>query len=137
MNNIHSRHHAGQELFLYMASYAPAFGMLGTVLGLIIMMNNFSSGDEANSAASTAERFAELLSGMGLALITTFYGVFFANMIFLPIGGKLKRRSENELMLKSIVVEGIISIHAREHPILIREKLMTFVPSQYRYIENN
>ena len=137
MNNIHSRHHAGQELFLYMASYAPAFGMLGTVLGLIIMMNNFSSGDEASSAASTAERFAELLSGMGLALITTFYGVFFANMIFLPIGGKLKRRSENELMLKSIVVEGIISIHAREHPILIREKLMTFVPSQYRYIEND
>ena len=137
MNNIHSRHHAGQELFLYMASYAPAFGMLGTVLGLIIMMNNFSSGDQAAKAASTAERFAELLAGMGLALITTFYGVFFANMIFLPIGGKLKRRSENELMLKSIVVEGIISIHAREHPILIREKLMTFVPSQYRYSDND
>ena len=134
MNNIHSRHHAGQELFLYMASYAPAFGMLGTVLGLIIMMNNFSAGDDAaNVAFSVAERFSELLAGMGLALITTFYGVFFANMIFLPIGGKLKRRSENELMLKSIVVEGIISIHAREHPMLIREKLMTFVPSQYRY----
>mgnify|MGYP003956337507 FL=1 len=134
MNNIHSRHHAGQELFLYMASYAPAFGMLGTVLGLIIMMNNFSAGDDTATASfSVAERFAELLSGMGLALITTFYGVFFANMIFLPIGGKLKRRSENELMLKSIVVEGIISIHAREHPMLIREKLMTFVPSQYRY----
>ncbi len=134
MNNIHSRHHAGQELFLYMASYAPAFGMLGTVLGLIIMMNNFSTGDDTAIASfSVAERFAELLSGMGLALITTFYGVFFANMIFLPIGGKLKRRSENELMLKSIVVEGIISIHAREHPMLIREKLMTFVPSQYRY----
>ena len=137
MNNIHSSHHAGQELFLYMASYAPAFGMLGTVLGLIIMMNNFSSGDDTANVASTAERFAELLAGMGLALITTFYGVFFANMIFLPIGGKLKRRSENELMLKSIVVEGIISIHAREHPILIREKLMTFVPSQYRYSDND
>ena len=138
MNNIHSRHHAGQELFLYMASYAPAFGMLGTVLGLIIMMNNFSAGDDAATASfSVAERFAELLSGMGLALITTFYGVFFANMLFLPIGGKLKRRSENELMLKSIVVEGIISIHAREHPMLIREKLMTFVPSQYRYADKD
>ena len=138
MNNIHSRHHAGQELFLYMASYAPAFGMLGTVLGLIIMMKNFTtSGDTASATFSVAERFADLLGGMGLALITTFYGVFFANMIFLPIGGKLKRRSENELMLKSIVVEGIISIHAREHPILIREKLMTFVPSQYRYAEKD
>ena len=134
MNNINSRHIAGQELFLYMASYAPAFGMLGTVLGLIIMMKNFTTvGDDAIGSFSVAERFAELLGGMGLALITTFYGVFFANMIFLPIGGKLKRRSENELMLKSIVVEGIISIHAREHPMLIREKLMTFVPSQYRY----
>ena len=134
MNNINSRHIAGQELFLYMASYAPAFGMLGTVLGLIIMMKNFTAvGDDVIGSFSVAERFAELLGGMGLALITTFYGVFFANMIFLPIGGKLKRRSENELMLKSIVVEGIISIHAREHPMLIREKLMTFVPSQYRY----
>tara|TARA_B100000214_G_C23921464_1_gene606261 strand:+ start:183 stop:1016 length:834 start_codon:yes stop_codon:yes gene_type:complete len=135
MNNINSRHIAGQELFLYMASYAPAFGMLGTVLGLIIMMNNFATGDteQAKATLDVAEKFAELLSGMGLALITTFYGVFFANMIFLPIGGKLKRRSENEMMLKSIVVEGIISIHAREHPMLIREKLMTFVPSQYRY----
>jgi len=134
MNNINSRHIAGQELFLYMASYAPAFGMLGTVLGLIIMMKNFTTvGDDVIGSFSVAERFSELLGGMGLALITTFYGVFFANMIFLPIGGKLKRRSENELMLKSIVVEGIISIHAREHPMLIREKLMTFVPSQYRY----
>jgi len=136
MNNISSRHVAGQEMFLYMASYAPAFGMLGTVLGLIIMMNNFSSGGEGmeiTASYDVAERFADLLSGMGLALITTFYGVFMANMIFLPIGGKLKRRSENEMMLKSIVVEGIISIHAREHPILIKEKLMTFAPSQFRY----
>ena len=137
LNNISSRHIAGQELFLYMASYAPAFGMLGTVLGLIVMMNNFSSGGgNASESLDVAERFAELLAGMGLALITTFYGVFFANMIFLPIGGKLKRLSENEMMLKSIVVEGIISIHAREHPILIREKLMTFIPSQFRYKES-
>ena len=140
MNNIQSRHIAGQELFLYMASYAPAFGMLGTVLGLIIMMMNFTSGGgdlDLGADYSVAERFSELLRGMGLALITTFYGVFMANMIFLPIGGKLKRRSENEMMLKNIVVEGIISIHAREHPILIREKLMTFVPSQYRYSNND
>ena len=136
MNNIQSRHIAGQELFLYMASYAPAFGMLGTVLGLIIMMMNFTTGGadiDLGADYSVADRFSELLRGMGLALITTFYGVFMANMIFLPIGGKLKRRSENEMMLKNIVVEGIISIHAREHPILIREKLMTYVPSQYRY----
>ena len=133
MNNITSRHIAGQELFLYMGTYAPAFGMLGTVLGLIVMMNNFAGGSEEISATyDVSEKFAQLLSGMGLALITTFYGVFMANMIFLPIGGKLKRISENEMMLKNIVVEGIISIHAREHPLLIKEKLMTFVPNSLR-----
>jgi len=137
MNNITSRHIAGQELFLYMGTYAPAFGMLGTVLGLIVMMNNFAGGSEEISATyDVSEKFAQLLSGMGLALITTFYGVFMANMIFLPIGGKLKRKSENEMMLKNIVVEGIISIHAREHPLLIKEKLMTFVPHSLRPSED-
>ena len=109
--------------------------MLGTVLGLIVMMNNFAAGDggeDASASYDVAEKFAQLLSGMGLALITTFYGVFMANLIFLPIGGKLKRKSENEMMLKNIVIEGIISIHAREHPMLIKEKLMTFVPSSQR-----
>ena len=134
MSNISSRHIAGQELFLYMGAYAPAFGMLGTVLGLIVMMNNFATGggEEASASYDVAEKFAALLSGMGLALITTFYGVFMSNMIFIPIGGKLKRKSENEMMLKNIVIEGIISIHAREHPMLIKEKLMTFVPSSQR-----
>ena len=128
LNNISTRHIGAQEIVLYMAAYAPAFGMLGTVLGLIIMMNKFQmSGETSSIDFNVAEQFASLLSGMGTALITTFYGVFFANMVFLPIAGKLKRRSENELMLKNIVLEGIISIHGREHPILIREKLMTFV----------
>ena len=128
LNNISIRHIGAQEIILYMAAYAPAFGMLGTVLGLIIMMNKFQmSGETSSIDFNVAEQFASLLSGMGTALITTFYGVFFANMVFLPIAGKLKRMSENELMLKNIVLEGIISIHGREHPILIREKLMTFV----------
>ena len=138
LNNISIRHIGAQEIILYMAAYAPAFGMLGTVLGLIIMMNKFQmSGETSSIDFNVAEQFASLLSGMGTALITTFYGVFFANMVFLPIAGKLKRRSENELMLKNIVLEGIISIHGREHPILIREKLMTFVALSERKILEN
>ena len=137
LNNISTRHIGAQEIILYMAAYAPAFGMLGTVLGLIIMMNKFQmSGETSSIDFNVAEQFASLLSGMGTALITTFYGVFFANMVFLPIAGKLKRRSENELMLKNIVLEGIISIHGREHPILIREKLMTFVARSERKLIN-
>ena len=137
LNNISTRHLGGQEIILYMAAYAPAFGMLGTVLGLIVMMNKFQMGGEVNSVEfSVATKFTELLTGMGTALITTFYGVLLANMMFLPIAGKLKRMSENELMLKSIVLEGIISIHGREHPILIREKLMTFVSLSERNKQN-
>ena len=137
LNNIATRHIGAQEIILYMAAYAPAFGMLGTVLGLIIMMNKFQmSGETTSIDFNVADQFSELLTGMGTALITTFYGVFLANLVFLPIAGKLKRRSENELMLKNIVLEGIISIHGREHPILIREKLMTFVAlSERKMIE--
>ena len=135
MSNIHNRHKMGQEIFFYLGAYAPAFGMLGTVMGLIIMMNNFSGGSvaEINSIDfDIAKKFSQLLGGMGLALITTFYGVLLANLVFLPIGGKLTRKSQEEMMLKSIVVEGIISIHSKEHPILMREKLMTFVPQSAR-----
>jgi len=135
MSNIQNRHKMGQEIFFYLGAYAPAFGMLGTVMGLIIMMNNFSGGSaaEINSIDfDVAKKFSQLLGGMGLALITTFYGVLLANLVFLPIGGKLTRKSQEEMMLKSIVVEGIISIHSKEHPILMREKLMTFVPQSAR-----
>lgn len=135
LNNMQRRHNISQEIFFYMGAYAPAFGMLGTVMGLIVMMNNFAGGGEVGLDAidfNVAEKFAELLGGMGLALITTFYGVLLSNLVFLPIGGKLRRKSEEELMLKNIVMEGIISIHSKEHPMLMQEKLMTFVPQSQR-----
>ena len=96
-----------------MGAYSPAFGMLGTVLGLIIMMKNFAESQNSSMVEfefNIAERFADLLGGMGLALITTFYGVLLANLVFLPLAGKLKRNSEEELMVKDIMVEGIIGI---------------------------
>ena len=136
MDNIARRHNSGQEIFFYMGSYAPAFGMLGTIMGLIIMMKSFSGAESLGQIETIdfdiAEKFATLLGGMGMALITTFYGVLFSNLVFLPIGGKLKRKSEDELMLRNIILEGIMSIHAKEHPVLIQEKLMTFVQESKR-----
>ena len=149
IDNIERRHASGQEIFFYMGAYAPAFGMLGTIMGLIIMMENFGGAqigmqidtikfvifdvEEIDSINfNIAEKFAGLLQGMGLALITTFYGVLFSNLVFLPIGGKLKRKSQDEIMVRNIIVEGIMSIHAKEHPILIHEKLMTFVQESKR-----
>ena len=74
LNNISTRHIGAQEIILYMAAYAPAFGMLGTVLGLIIMMNKFQmSGETSSIDFNVADQFSALLVGMGTALITTFY----------------------------------------------------------------
>ena len=128
MNNIASRHEAGAELFTFMGTYAPAFGMMGTVMGLIIMMNGFDTG----GGGAVAEKFKNLLTGMATALITTLYGVITANLIFLPIAAKLERRSINELRHKEIVAQGILMLHAKEHPILIKEKLMNFVPKELK-----
>ncbi len=140
LSNMEKRHNIGQELFFYMGTYAPAFGMVGTIVGLIVMMNEFtmsSSEIGLDSLASSFEfdigtQFKRLLGGMGLALLTTFYGLILANLIFIPIGGKLKRRSEEEIMLKEIMIEGVLCLHNRDHPLVVREKLNTFVPQLER-----
>lgn len=139
LSNIQKRHTFGQEIFFYMGTYAPAFGMVGTIVGLIIMMNNFTMQKANNLSAfenvfqfDIATQFKTLLSGMGLALLTTFYGLLLANLIFIPIGGKLKRRSDEEIMVKEFMIEGILCLHNRDHPLVVREKLNTFVPASER-----
>jgi len=134
--NMQKRHTIGQEIFFYMGTYAPAFGMVGTIVGLIVMMKNFTGGVTSTAVANIATafefdvgtQFKELLSGMGLALLTTFYGLILANLLFIPIGGKLKRRSDEEIMMKEFMIEGILCLHNRDHPLIVREKLNTFVP---------
>ena len=113
------RHRAGQGIFEAMANYAPAFGMLGTLIGLINMLANI---DDVNKIAP----------GMALALVTTFYGVLLANLVFLPIAGKLRKRSDEEVLYRQIMLEGILSIQAGENPRLVEEKLTAFLPPQER-----
>ncbi|MBL7067188.1 MAG: MotA/TolQ/ExbB proton channel family protein [Candidatus Marinimicrobia bacterium] len=139
LSNMQKRHTIGQEIFFYMGTYAPAFGMVGTIVGLIVMMKNFTGGAAAgvDAVASSFEfdvatQFKELLGGMGLALLTTFYGLLLANLLFVPIGGKLKRRSDEEIMMKEFMIEGILCLHNRDHPLIVREKLNTFVPRSER-----
>jgi len=128
-----------------MGTYAPAFGMVGTIVGLIVMMKNFdTSGGSVVDAGimarafefDVATQFKELLDGMGMALLTTFYRLILANLVFVPIGGKLERRSEEETMLKEIMIEGINCLHNRDHPLVVREKLNTFVPMSERKKED-
>lgn len=101
------------------AALSPAFGMLGTLIGLINML----AGLDLNSADGTSS----LTSGMAVALITTFYGSLMANVIFTPIASKLQAVNEAEVLCKEIVIEGILSIQSGENPKFIREKLVSFL----------
>ena len=113
------RHRAGQAIFEDMGAYAPAFGMIGTLIGLINMLADIDD----------AEKIAP---GMALALITTLYGSVLANLIFLPLAGKLRSRSDEEVLYRQIMLEGILSIQAGENPRLVEEKLTAFLPPQQR-----
>lgn len=111
---IQSRHTEGQAMILSMAGYAPAYGMIGTLIGLIVMLKNLDDPDS-------------LGPGMGTALITTFYGVILANLIFSPIAKKLKAKSDLETLQKELYIEGLLSIQEGENPRIIRDKLTAFV----------
>ncbi len=116
---IEERHKGGQGLFEMMGTLAPAFGMIGTLIGLINMLRKL---DDPSAIGPS----------MAVALITTFYGSLLANLIFLPIANKLKLRSREEIMRKEIMVEGLLSIQAGENPRIIEEKLKAFLPPKIR-----
>ena len=126
--NLRLRHLSCQEVYANMASYAPAFGMMGTVMGLIIMMTTqvVDSGSPYGGA-ETQDMLGSLLNGMGLALVTTFYGVLFSNLVFMPIAGKLKVLTDAEVLRNEMIILGAVSLKETDATLLIKEKLMTFV----------
>jgi chemotaxis protein MotA len=108
------RHSMGKKMLDQMASYAPAFGMIGTLVGLIQMLVSLSDP-------------SKLGAGMAVALITTLYGALMANMVFLPLAGKLDIRARQEALLRELMIEGIVAIQSGEKPQLIKEKLKGFL----------
>ena len=114
-----SRHKRAQQLFLAMAKYLPGFGMIGTLIGLIAMLKTMN--DPSTIGPS-----------MAVALITTFYGALLANLVFMPIAGKLKMRTEDEALMRRIILEGIIMIQAQINPRFIGQKLMIYLPPKMR-----
>lgn len=118
-----------QDVFNTMAAYAPAFGMMGTVMGLIIMMTT-QGGDQAVSAYGAEEAqnmISSLMTGMGLALVTTFYGVLLANLIFMPVAGKLKILAEAEGFKDQMVIEAVLALWRQEGPLMVKAHLLAFV----------
>jgi chemotaxis protein MotA len=102
-----------------MGAISPAFGMIGTLIGLINMLRTL---DDPSTVGPN----------MAVALITTFYGAVMAYLFFLPMARKLKLRSKEEILLKEILVEGMLSIQAGENPRIIEEKLVAFLSPKLR-----
>lgn len=104
-------------LFKSMGTMAPAWGMVGTLIGLVVMLSGFGEGGTDTLGA-----------GMSAALITTFYGAVLANLFFLPMADKIKTRISFSSTIQSLQVEAARLIHQKKHPIIVREKLNSFIP---------
>lgn len=119
---IEARHASAWKAFDTLGSFGPAFGMLGTLIGLINMLANMDTSQGADS----------LGKGMSVALVTTFYGSFLSNMICAPISNRLKAKHDEEMITKELIMEGVLSIQSGENPKYIREKLNSYITYQER-----
>jgi chemotaxis protein MotA len=112
------RHALGQKVFRQMGAMAPAFGMVGTLIGLVDMLRSMEDPTQIGPA-------------MSVALVCTLYGAVLANLVFLPIANKLEFRTKEESLAKQVIIEGIVSIMQGANPKVLKEKLEAFVsPSQ-------
>lgn len=119
LENLMERHDAGKGLIDAVGKYAPAFGMIGTLIGLIAMLADLS--DPGSIGA-----------GMAVALITTLYGALISNAFALPLSDRLARRSADEVMYKTIIIKGVMAIQSGDNPRIVEQKLRTFLPPSER-----
>ena len=113
---LRAKEHAEAQLFRTMAAFAPAFGMIGTLIGLVNLMFMIGDGDMASIGQQ-----------MSLALMTTFYGILLSNLIFKPVAVKLERRTEQRVALMNMVMQGISMMSQRRGPAFMRETLNSFM----------
>ena len=118
------RHSDSVGIYEKASSFAPAFGMIGTLIGLVNMLKNMNL-DGSTGASS-------LGSDMSVALITTFYGCILANLVFSPIAKKLSIRNDEEYLCKQIIIEGVLSIQSGENPKFMKEKLISYLSQRER-----
>jgi chemotaxis protein MotA len=123
LDQVESRHAEGAKILSTGGTFAPAFGMIGTLIGLVNMLG-------------ALEDPSQIGAGMATALITTFYGAVVANAFFLPLAGKLEARSKEEMLGKYMVIEGIMAIQSGDSPRIVEEKLKSFLsPSLRRKVD--
>ena len=119
INALEGRHFRGAAMYDHIANMAPAFGMAGTVVGLVAML-------------AALDDPSALGAGMATCLITTLYGSMVANIFFIPMAGKLRHASTVEVSYREMLLEGMLSIQAGENPRIIEEKLYSFLPRDAR-----
>lgn len=119
IDSLIMRHYAVQDVFKKMAAYAPAFGMLGTLIGLIQMLSELDNPETIGPS-------------MAVALLTTFYGSLLSTMVFLPIAGKLRARTLSEVANLEIIREGCIGILTNDHYMHVYEQLASYLPEAER-----
>lgn len=119
ISNLEERHKLGQSIFDTLGMLSPAFGMIGTLIGLVQML-------------STMDDPSTIGPSMAVALITTFYGAVMANLFFIPISIKLKNRSKEEVSAKEVMIEGVLSIQSGDNPRVVEERLKAFLPPKLR-----
>lgn len=117
IRNTYQREMADAAMFRTMAKFSPAFGLVGTLIGLISMLKNMGTGS-----------IEEIGPAMALALITTFYGIILANLFFYPVAVKFEQRIEERTLLMNIIMEGLILITEKTPPDLIKDKLKAYLP---------
>ena len=127
IEQMSARHDAGAAMYEKGSALAPAFGMVGTLCGLINMCKGLNMDDGSSNIGND----------MGVAMITTLYGCILAHMIFGPLASHLRSQDEQECLCKMIIVEGITGIQAGENPKLLRERLLTFVSQKSRDAEES
>ncbi|MEO2049171.1 MAG: motility protein A [Pirellulales bacterium] len=123
LDAVATRHRDGKSILDTMGRFAPAFGMIGTLMGLVIMLGDMSDPSKIGA-------------GMAVALLTTLYGAIVSNVFFLPLAEKLGFTNKQELLAMEIVIRGIMAIQSGENPRVIEQKLNTFVPPKLRNSEN-
>ena len=122
IDNVEARHDSVRKIFDDAASLFPAWGMIGTLIGLVIMLRSLGGGGGVETIGS----------GMAVALLTTYYGSVIANGFALPISGRLAARHASEAIVQSIMLEGILSIQAGDNPRIVKDKLISFLPPSQR-----
>ena len=120
---LEERHLKGAEILQTFGNLAPAMGMIGTVIGLVLMLKRMNDPSTIGPA-------------MAVALLTTFYGAILANLIFIPMAGKLRARSREEVLIRTMIVEGIMSISRGENPRILEEKMNSYLPPKERKVRS-